>query len=233
MRGIPDSSLCSSCPPGTVCQNTGINTLDNIKICDEGYVCGVASGIYKRENCPKGFFCVEGTKPQDKYKYTCPEGYICSEGVGDSNRYGTICPSDYYCPYGSAYSILEGKDETIIEYYSVPKCPFGTSSYNEGGLKKMIECKIKPEYHIFTNIAVNNQRSLSFKETENIIYKKSNTSKSKLHRNLDENQEIDKNKEYMTKQIIINYAGSVIETMKLKKLFLSLLLSQKRINKIK
>jgi hypothetical protein len=39
----------------------------------------------------------------------------------------------------------------------------------------MIECKIKPEYHIFTNIAVNNQRSLSFKEKENNIYKKSNT----------------------------------------------------------
>ena len=46
-------------------------------------------------------------------------------------------------------------------------------------------------------------------------------------------KEIDKNKEYMTKQIIINYAGSVIETMKLKKLFLSLLLSQKKIKKIK
>ena len=46
-------------------------------------------------------------------------------------------------------------------------------------------------------------------------------------------KEIDKNKEYMTKQIIINYAGSVIETMKLKKLFLSLLLSQKKLKKIK
>ncbi len=46
-------------------------------------------------------------------------------------------------------------------------------------------------------------------------------------------KEIDKNKEYMTKQIIINYAGSVVETMKLKKLFLSLLLSQKKIKKIK
>jgi len=44
---------------------------------------------------------------------------------------------------------------------------------------------------------------------------------------------IDKNKEYMTKQIIINYASSVLETMKLKKLFLSLLLSQKKNKKIK
>ena len=46
-------------------------------------------------------------------------------------------------------------------------------------------------------------------------------------------KEIDKNKEYINKQIIINYAGSVVETMKLKKLFLSLLLSQKKIKKIK
>lgn len=205
MRGIQDSSLCSSCPPGTVCQNTGINNLENIKICDEGYVCGAASGIYKRENCPKGFFCIEGTKPQNKYQYTCPEGYICAEGVGDSNRYGTICPSDYYCPFGSSYTVSEGKQETIIEYDSVPKCPFGTSSYDEGGLKNIIECKIKPEHHIFTNVEFDNLRRLNF--DEKMKNKKNN--KNKFNRNLDEVQDKDKEKENeIEEQIdenIINY----------------------------
>ena len=203
MRGIQDSSLCSSCPPGTVCQNTGINNLENIKICDEGYVCGAASGIYKRENCPKGFFCIEGTKPQNKYQNTCPEGYICAEGVGDSNRYGTICPSDYYCPFGSSYIVSEGKEETIIEYDSLPKCPFGTSSYDEGGLKNIIECKIKPEHHIFIDFEFDNLRKLTF--DEKMKNKKHN--KNKFNRNLDEVQDKDKDKE-IEEQIdenIINY----------------------------
>ena len=177
IRGLKDSGLCSSCPPGTMCQNMGINNSEDIKICDEGYVCGMSSGIYKRENCPKGFFCENGTTPYTKYDLKCPEGYICSEGIGGSNSYGTICPVDYYCPKGTGYTVIEGKDETIIEYNMVPKCPFGTSSYEEGGLKSIIQCKIIEKHHIFMNFDNNELQVLALsKEEDNLNDGNSNES---------------------------------------------------------
>ena len=167
VRGLQDSGLCSSCPPGTVCQNMGINNSEDIKICDEGYVCGMSSGIYKRENCPKGFFCENGTTPDTKYNLKCPEGYICSEGIGGSNSYGTICPVDHYCPKGTGYIVIEGKDETIIEYNMVPRCPFGTSSYEDGGLKTIIECKIIEKHHIFMNFDNSELQVLALSKDQN------------------------------------------------------------------
>ena len=154
MKGTKDSGLCTQCPPGTICNSQGINTLDEIQICEEGYVCGEVDGIYKKEKCPKGFYCKENTYPLKKYSLNCPEGYMCPEGFGESNKYDIICPIDYYCPVGTGFvqqEDMEEEEETINELVCVPKCPYGTSSYEKNGLKSLIECKIKEEYFILSN----------------------------------------------------------------------------------
>ena len=162
-KGVKDSSLCISCPPGTLCQSVGIHNSSDIKLCDEGYVCDIASGIYQRESCPSGFYCDEGTTPDMKYKYPCPEGYICAEGTGKSSMYGTKCPSDYYCPSGSKYSYENGT------YNYLPKCPYGTSSLGEGGLRSMIECKMTRDYNIF-NVADSGRLRLLNLKNDNYNY---------------------------------------------------------------
>ena len=166
MKGIKDSSLCIICPSGTICEKKGINTLEDIKNCEEGYICRDGTGFYQREKCPKGFFCKKGTNPLNKYENKCPEGYICSDGIGDTNKFGVLCPINYYCPLGSGYIIIEENGNFIDEYDLVPKCPFGTSTLGYDGMKSLIECKINEDFFIFLNFENYNLRRLNIIEND-------------------------------------------------------------------
>ena len=169
MKGIKDSSLCILCPPGTICDKKGINNLNGIKNCQEGYVCGEATGFFQKEKCPKGFYCKEGTYPLIEYELKCPEGYICSEGFGDENKYDIICPIDYYCPLGTGFFAQDNVEEMEVEFNSIPKCPYGTSSFEKEGLKSLIECKITEGYFILSNYEIyhNTQNNSEINENKN------------------------------------------------------------------
>ncbi|KAA0156746.1 hypothetical protein FNF29_00857 [Cafeteria roenbergensis] len=85
--------------------------------CSEGYVCPDSTGALSAGDypCNGGFVCDYGTTPdvsllapQSQFDMLCPAGYFCLDGTGPNQMFRRGCPPGYFCPTGT-FEPLQGK----------------------------------------------------------------------------------------------------------------------------
>ena len=126
-----------ACPVGTYNEASGSDSPDDCKPCPPGYVCD-ATGIADLYLyvCPAGFWCEGGDEPQRpcpaaSYRYAvggrsryeclgCPGGYICPD---EAEVVPALCANGTYCPMNSTSAIT---------------CPAG--AYCPAGTETPIQC---------------------------------------------------------------------------------------------
>ena len=85
------------CPAGTYGSSTGLSTPGCSGFCRVGCVCHEGSTNDCPQQCPAGFYCVQGTGGIIT-PIMCPEGHYCPTGTSVPN----VCQPGKYCPAGSS-----------------------------------------------------------------------------------------------------------------------------------
>ena len=124
--GAVASSECIDCPPGYVCDSTGISFPTTS--CPAGYYCPPGTSVGTTKICTAGHYCEEGSHEEVECEsgtyqdsdgqsvcIACPAGKYCEKGA----TIYTDCPAGYYCPVNTGYR------------YSNP-CSPGTFNPNTG-----------------------------------------------------------------------------------------------------
>jgi len=85
--------------------------------CSEGFVCPEATTALTAGNfpCQGGFVCDFGTTPdasllapRGQFRMLCPAGYFCLDGTGPNQMFRRVCPPGYFCLAGT-FEPLQGK----------------------------------------------------------------------------------------------------------------------------
>ncbi|XP_051895661.1 uncharacterized protein si:ch211-286b4.4 [Pristis pectinata] len=153
VSGAASQAVCQTCPPGYLCNETGLTTYENYK-CPLGYWCPGKGGhmpcpggtvgnktgnaFYKDcQPCPPGYYCPDPRQTGEpsingvpcRAGYECPEGSVsevlCRAGSYCSAMTGvaTMCPSGYFCPLGS-HTYNTPDQLCVFPYF----CPANSSS---------------------------------------------------------------------------------------------------------
>ncbi len=86
---------CIICPPGTLCNETGISNL-TYHPCPPGFYC--PGGNFSMISCPVGTF-KSGYGARNVYDCDiCPSGFYCPV---NASIVPEVCPAGSYCPKGS------------------------------------------------------------------------------------------------------------------------------------
>ena len=145
--GLKELSMCTDCPPGRFCDQTGQTKSQGP--CTAGWYCqggaitstpNVTNSLKYPENgpCPKGRYCLEGTPspakcPPGTYRNStgaasesecldCNPGWYC-EGYGNEEPTAQ-CAAGYYCPQGSRSNVSQPSETPCTVGHF---CPEGTA----------------------------------------------------------------------------------------------------------